>query len=138
MKKAITALALAMASTAAPAADLLLYGLSHHFGGHVVTSAPSREYNERNYGIGVEVDGWGAGVYRDSYGEKAKMAYYAAYTGDKEGLQLGVRAGWLDGSGYRGPVAMPVIRYKYVEGALLPAPPKHRDGVVAVWLRLPL
>lgn len=136
--KLIAALILAASSLSAGAADLLVYGVSHHFSGSVITSKPSREYNENNLGIGLEAGSFGAGVYRDSYNETAKMAYYVKRWGDQDGLQIGVRAGWLDGSGYRGPVAIPIVSYRFIEGAILPAPPKHKDGVAALWLRIPL
>ena len=138
MKNLIIAAAMALCSATAGAADVLVYGVSHHFGGHVITSKPSQDYNERNLGLGLEAGGFGVGVYRDSYRNLAKMAYVTHYFGDKDGVQIGIRAGWLDGSGYNGPVAIPTVRYRFIEGAILPAPTKERDGVAAIWLRFEL
>lgn len=125
----------ALVAASASGADLLLYGVSHHFGGNVITSKPSQDYNERNIGLGLEAGGFGVGVYRDSYRQTAKMAYAVRYFGEEDSVQIGIRVGYLDGSGYKGAIALPVVRYKFVEGSVLPAPPKHRDGVAAIWFR---
>ena len=121
----------------AHADDLLLYGKSHHFSGENIMAKPSQVYNEVNYGIGYEKGNIGVGVYKDSYSKIAKTVYAVKYFGDVENFSLGVRVGYLNGSGYKGVIVLPTIRYNVIEVSGVPGV-NGADGVVAMWLHINL
>lgn len=144
MKRKHIAILAALTGLSAPvfAADvsLVVYGLSKHMGSF------KRQFNEVNWGLGVEVEqsGWlvGAGAYRDSYYEPAWQAY-AGYRWDfpvaaRTSVVLSLKAGYLNGSGFHGPVAYPTLGVRFgpvvVEGTVFPM--RKADGAVgAIWAR---
>jgi len=147
MKRCILAIALFIATVPAWALDtsVLLYGAAYHFDGHM---KHERQYklNEANPGIGLEVEsnGWlaGAGVYEDSFYKWAKMAYagYRYTIGDAKQwhANIALKAGYLNGSGYNGFVALPTlgVGYGHVSLEATAFPSKVRKGgVIAAWLR---
>ncbi|MHA6837755.1 hypothetical protein [Ralstonia pseudosolanacearum] len=143
----LIAAALLAAALPAHAVDtsVLVYGGSYHFDGKGRHES-KYDLNERNPGVGLEFsqDGWlaGAGMYRDSYREQAHMAYvgYRWTLGDTQGwhANAAVKVGYLRGSGYDGPVALPTVGVGYGPVSLeaTVAPRKvNSGGVVAFWLR---
>lgn len=148
MMKTIFALVAGMAISASAAAvdtSVLLYGGSYHF-----TSGMRHEtqykLNEANPGIGVEVsqDGWlaGAGTYKDSFYQQAYMAYagYRSGFGNPKGWHANValKAGYLNGSGRHGLVALPTVGVGYgsvsLEATAFPSKVRN-GGVLAFWVR---
>lgn len=143
----LIAATLLLAALPAHAVDtsVLVYGGSYHFDGH--GRHESRyDLNERNPGLGLEFEqsGWlaGAGTYKDSYRQQARMAYvgYRWTFGDTQGWHANValKAGYLRGSGFDGPVALPTVGVGYgpvsLEATVVPR--KVSDGgVIAFWLR---
>lgn len=123
MRKVLVAIMIAcFASIAHAEADLILLGKSFHFGPN------SNGLNGNNPGIGLEYrpsgHHWfvGALTYYDSYRQQA----YAGYVGYQYDVPIGggwtafgsVRAGYLNGSGFHGPVAFPTVGVQYKRVAL--------------------
>lgn len=133
-------LALPICAQADEGPDLLLFGKSFHFGN-------DHKYNEVNPGIGLEYhwDNWfiGALTYKDSYYKQA----YSAYGGYRLPWKLNedwsvfasIRAGYLHGSGFNGPVAFPTIGVQYKSAALeamfIPKTCSTCAGVFGLFLR---
>lgn len=147
MKRYIAAIALFLATMPAWAYEtsVLLYGGSYHFNSHM---QHERSYllNELNPGAGVEVsqNGWlvGAGTYKDSFYRWARMAYigYRYDMGNPKGWHANValKAGYLNGSGRDGLVALPTVGAGYgpvsLEATAFPSRVRN-GGVLAFWLR---
>ncbi|QMV32524.1 hypothetical protein KMB83_gp04 [Ralstonia phage Anchaing] len=146
-RRLIAAASLLVAALPAYAVDasLLVYGGLYHFDGK---GRHERGYNlnEQNPGLGLEFEqgGWlvGAGTYRDSFREQARMAYvgYRFTFGNPQGFHANValKGGYMRGSGYDGLVALPTLGIGYrafsLEATAFPS--KIRSGgVVAFWLR---
>jgi hypothetical protein len=118
--------------------ELIVYGVNRHFQGGSPFGEHVHGYNEHNNGLGYEAGGWGIGWYRDSYNKPAKTVYKAFYSESWNDLRVGVRVGYLDGSGVKGLMLLPTVRYKYFESSYIPAIANQHDGVVGLWLRLPI
>ena len=132
---------LALAPLAAMTVDGYALGLSYH----TDRTAGYREQNP-GAGLGLSLDlgaGWEATglalAYRDSVGNRGSAAGIGArYTvGPRDGIHATAAAvaGYLDGSGYAGPVCMPIIGTGYgpvtVEATYNP----DRE-TAAAWLRI--
>lgn len=97
--------------------DAVVLGKSWHFG-----SETSYSYNGVNPGIGLEYrldNGFfvGALTYRDSYRQQAYAAYagyqYTQHVSGPWSVFAAVRAGYLHGSGFNGPMLMPTVGVQY-------------------------
>lgn len=144
LKLLCAALAL-IAGSACADTSLLLYGTSYHFNGALKPTA--YHYNQANYGLGIEYSdaGWlvGAGTYLDSYNEQGYMLYggYRWVFGNPREwhTSVAIKAGYLNGSGFHGPVALPVLGVGYnhvnLELSGAPAAGHGKDSVLMMWLR---
>ena len=153
MKRKIAVL-LGVLLCAAPAAhaetDLVLMGKSWHFGHDTPAGTAGYDVNQYNWGGGLEYrfspSGWFAGglTYRDTFRQQA----YAVYGGYQYSVPLAshlsafvsLRAGYLNGSGWHGPGALPSIgiTYRRVSLEAVYIPPAAKDGYncIAVFGRI--
>lgn len=86
---------------------------SHHFG-----ADSSYDYNEKNYGFGLEFVNFGAIWFKNSYHKNTYGLYYSLNTTFKNHITIGARIGALTGyeriTGEKlSPVAMPFLGLKY-------------------------
>lgn len=131
--RSLIALVLLVAALPLAALELSVPVGSYHFD-------RSRDWQEQNYGIGVEYRSWVAGYYRNSYD---KDTVYAGYVWRP--LQWGwLRAGLttLLASGYDSPVlVVPTVSVdgKWLAADFLMAPTLGKaSGFVGMQLRIPL
>lgn len=124
--------------------SLLVLGHSWHFG------SGSEGMNADNYGIGVEYGNgsWfgGALTYRDSFRETAYAAYggyrYAFTSMGWHGITpvVAVRAGYIHGSGFNGPMVLPTIGLQYkrvaIEAMFIPKVNARTVNVIGVFARI--
>lgn len=104
--KYLLAAILALFTITASADEILVHGLSYH-GKRTYTDRECNcqvPYNERNLGVTYfRDDGWGVGVYKNSYGKTAVHASYRHMWTDNFGAFIGLASGYKDhGSGLIG------------------------------------
>lgn len=143
------ALAALLSCSAHAETDLVLMGKSWHFGHQVPAGEAGYNVNQYNWGGGLEYrfdgTGWFAGglTYRDTFRQQA----YAVYGGYQATLKLtsnlsafaAIRAGYLNGSGWHGPGALPSVGLTYkrvsVEAVYIP-PARNGYNCLAVFGRI--
>ncbi|MDQ8023998.1 MAG: hypothetical protein REI94_19325 [Moraxellaceae bacterium] len=100
----------------------------------------SRDWQEQNYGLGVEHESWVAGYYRNSYDKDTVYAGYAWRPLQWGWMRAGITA--LLASGYDSPVlVVPTISVdsKWLGADFLMAPTLGKaSGFVGMQLRVPL
>ena len=146
MKRLCAALCLLFCSVSAFAqhAELVVLGKSFHFG----QSGPHYDYNGFNPGLGIEYR-WDNGLfvggmtYYDSFRKQA----FAAYGGYQYTIPVtgnwsvfgALRAGYIHGSGFNGPMAMPSVGVTYkrvsIEATYIPKVNARTTNVVGVFAR---
>jgi hypothetical protein len=106
MKKLITLLALFAASTQAADYKLIIPISSKHIGSDY-------NYNEENYGLGLQVNDLGVIAYKNSYSDTSVMAYYDINKSFDSGVSVGVSIGAVTGYEYADviPIAQPYVEY---------------------------
>jgi hypothetical protein len=124
--------------------EAVVLGKSFHFG----QAEPHYDYNQTNPGIGIEyrwTNGFFVGgmTYYDSFRKQA----YAAYGGYQYTIPVtgnwsvfgAVRAGYLNGSGMNGPMAMPSVGVTYkrfsIETTFVPKVSHDTTNVIALFAR---
>lgn len=145
----IPAILYGLSAAAHAETDLILLGKSWHFGHEVLAGEAGYDVNQYNWGGGLEYrfDGtsWFAGglTYRDTFRQQAYAVYggyqYAVKLTDTLSAFAAVRAGYLNGSGWHGPGALPSVGLTYrrlsVEAVYIPPAP-HGYNCIAVFGRL--
>jgi hypothetical protein len=142
-KKLAAALAVAAFSASAHAEiDAVLMGKSWHFGHKLAPGQVGYDVNQYNWGGGLEYrhDAWhgqwlaGGMTYRDSFRQQAYTVYggyqFTEPLTDHLSVFAAVRAGYLNGSGWHGPGALPSfgITYRRVSLEAVYIPPAVKDG----------
>lgn len=132
----------------APHFDVVVMGKSWHFGNNVPQGYRGYNFNDYNPGVGLEYrypGGFfvGALTYHDSYRNQA----YAGYVGyqlthhvsSDWSVFAALRAGYLNGSGFHGAMAMPTVGVQYkrlaVELEVIPKVADHGVNEVGVFGR---
>ncbi|MDQ7975909.1 hypothetical protein QYH69_01435 [Paraburkholderia sp. SARCC-3016] len=130
--------------------DLVLMGKSWHFGHDVPAGETGYNVNQYNWGGGLEYrftpSGWFVGglTYHDTFHQQAYALYggyqYSVPLTDNLSAFAAIRAGYLNGSGWHGPGALPSfgIKYKRVSAEVVYIPPSGKDGYncIAVFGRI--
>ena len=122
MRAILAAILLAAATPAlADGPSLIVLGHSYHFGGN------THGLNGNNPGVGLEYSSgpwFGGGLtYYDSYRKQA----YAAYLGYRYSIPVAgqwsafvsARVGYLNGSGFHGPMVLPTAGFQYGKHAAI-------------------
>lgn len=124
--------------------EVLVLGKSFHFG----QSEPHYDYNGNNPGLGLEYR-WNNGFYVGglSYYDSFRTQAYAAYVGYQYTVALSgnwsifaaLRAGYLNGSGHHGPMALPSVGVTYkrftLEAEIIPKVSKDTTNVIGLFAR---
>jgi hypothetical protein len=124
LKKLIIAAAVLASTLAHADTSVLVFGKSWHFDKHY-----NYDYNQVNYGLGVEWgphdSGWFVGGYalKDSMNQLGYAAYggyrYQYHIGDSGfHLDAAIRAGYIKDARYHGPGALPTVGVGYKHAAL--------------------
>ncbi|MGF6777817.1 hypothetical protein [Paraburkholderia sp. GAS334] len=150
------ALLLGLLLCGAPAAraetDLVLLGKSWHFGHQVPVGETGYNVNQYNWGGGLEYRAptwhgqWMVGglTYRDTFRQQAYTVFagyqFTVPISDKLSAFAAIRAGYLNGSGWHGPGALPSVGMTYrrvsVEATYIPPAAKRGYNCVAVFGRV--
>lgn len=137
---AVVLAATPLAAKASDGFDVLVFGKSFHF--------PDNHYNQVNPGLGLEYhwDNWfvGALTYRDSFYKQAYSAYggyrLPYHINEDWSVYASLRVGYLNGSGFHGPVALPTVGVTYkrvsVETLFIPKNCSNCSAVVGLFLRI--
>lgn len=151
-KSTVLAAAIIACSSAAHAeTDLVLLGKSWHFGHQVPAGEVGYNVNQYNWGAGLEYrmpawhGQWMAGglTYRDTFRQQAYTVYggyqYTVPLSDHLSVFASLRAGYLNGSGWHGPGALPSVGITYrrvsVEALYIP-PARNGYNCIAVFARV--
>jgi hypothetical protein len=95
-------------------------------------------YNERNYGIGLQIGDWTADVFRDSHHNRAGLAG-RVYETDYHGLKVGAIAGVGYHTNWKGPVVIPSVRWQGKRaGVRMIFMPSRGGGVYGFSMTVPL
>lgn len=156
MKKTLLLIATCTAFSSAAHAgetDLVLMGKSWHFGHDTPPGQAGYDVNQYNWGGGLEYRIQPLGsrhtffaggmTYRDSFRQQAYTIYggyqYTVPLTEHLSAFAAIRAGYLNGSGWRGPGALPSVGMTYrkvsVEATYIP-PAKNGYNCVAVFARV--
>lgn len=148
----VVIIALLMSISAHAETDVIALGKSWHFGHQVPAGQAGYNVNQYNWGGGLEYRGdtwhgqWMVGglTYRDTFRQQA-YTIYAGYQftvplTDNLSAFAAIRAGYLNGSGWHGPGALPSIGMRYrrvsVEATYIPPAAKEGYNCIAVFGRI--
>lgn len=129
------AILLLVAGMAKAEVGLNIYGVSQHFVKCHPSACEGGKFNENNKGLSLQYihhegdTSYSASVggYLDSYCQQARLAVAGVRYKLTERLYAGFDAGYINGSGFKGVGAYPVVGLKLTENVAL-------EGLVTPWV----